>query len=155
MSPYHINIFLSSWIFANKILVSPANKQMQLENWFISFYPDFSIQKALFDLVFVKFISQLMNWPVKSQRVLLQGAWMYLTASCVHYSLVSTIYSLSFSVFGNLKVDNVGKYLENFLGVDTVYSNNERSGRQLARVVSMSAELCWSAGEQERVGCCC
>ena len=55
------------------------------------------------------------------------------------------------SVFGDLKVDNVGKYLENFLGVDTVYSNNERSGRQLARVVSMSAEC---AGELEKVGCC-
>ena len=66
---------------------------------------------------------------------------------CVHRSLVSTIYIWWVSVFGNLKVDNVGKYLENFLGVDTVYSNNERSGRQLARVVSMSAELCWSAGE--------
>ena len=73
----------------------------------------------------------------------------YLTAS-----LVSTIYIWWVSVFGNLKVDNVGKYLENFLGVDTVYSNNERSARQLARVGSMSAELCWSAGELEKVGCC-
>ena len=87
-----------------------------------------------------------MNWPVKSQRVLLQGAWMYftryLTASCVHHSLVSTIYNWWVSVFGNLKVDNVGKYLENFLGVDTVYSDNERSERQLARLVSRAALLC-------------
>ena len=37
----------------------------------------------------------------------------------------------------------MGKYLENFLGVDTVYSNNERSARQLARVVSMCAREGW------------
>ena len=67
----------------------------------------------------------------------------YLTASCVHHSLVSTIYNWWVSVFGNLKVDNVGKYLENFLGVDTVYSNNERSERQLARLVSRAVLLCW------------
>ena len=61
----------------------------------------------------------------------------------LHHSLVSTIYNWWVSVFGNLKVDNVGKYLENFLGVDTVYSNNERSERQLARLVSRAALLCW------------
>lgn len=87
-----------------------------------------------------------MNWPVKSQRVLLQGAWMYFTRY-LHHSLVSTIYNWWVSVFGNLKVDNVGKYLENFLGVDTVYSNNERSERQLARLVSRAVLLCC-------VGCC-
>ena len=37
----------------------------------------------------------------------------------------------------------MGKYLENFLGVDTVYSNNERSGRQLARVISRAVLVSW------------
>ena len=67
---------------------------------------------------------------------------MYFTRY-LHHSLVSTIYNWWVSVFGNLKVDNVGKYLENFLGVDTVYSNNERSERQLARLVSRAVLLCW------------